>query len=324
MGMPMTDRTARRLLITDLDNTLYDWFGYFIPSFYAMVACGAEILGMREEDLLEEIRVVHQRHHDVEHPFALLETAAAEKLIRKTSFRKAAARLDPAFHAFNRSRCQLLRAYPGVLGTLRLLQGRGVCLVAYSESKKHAVMGRLQRLQLLRLFDRIYCRESSLTRHPNPERAQKLSANYPVERLVELRLDARKPAPEVLLAICDREGISPEESVYVGDSLAKDIMMANRAGIYAVWARYGEAHQRENYEKLVAISHWTDEDVARERYLAREATEARPDFTLSRGFREIRRIFISSPLERGVEALVELWERAFDLNGEASAIGGRR
>ena len=27
----------KKLLITDLDDTLYDWLGYFIPSFYGMV-----------------------------------------------------------------------------------------------------------------------------------------------------------------------------------------------------------------------------------------------------------------------------------------------
>lgn len=27
----------KKIIITDLDDTLYDWLGFFIPSFYEMV-----------------------------------------------------------------------------------------------------------------------------------------------------------------------------------------------------------------------------------------------------------------------------------------------
>jgi hypothetical protein len=64
------------LLICDLDNTLYDWVGYFVPSFYAMVDTAVQITGCERETLLDDFRREHRARGDSEQPFALLETEA--------------------------------------------------------------------------------------------------------------------------------------------------------------------------------------------------------------------------------------------------------
>jgi phosphoglycolate phosphatase len=56
--------------------------------------------------------------------------------------------------------------------------------------------------------------------------------------------------------------------------------MAKDAGLMAVWARYGDLAKRHNYRKLVAISHWTEEDVLRARELVRLAENLEPDATI--------------------------------------------
>lgn len=291
--MTIKARTPK-LLITDLDNTLYDWFGYFVPSVYCMIDRASEILRVPRQELIQELRKVHQRHHDVEHPFALLETSTATRLIEETSFSAVADLLDPAFHEFNKARICHLRLYPNVHHTLEDIRRRGVFLVAYSESKKHAIVDRLRRLRLLDLFDRVYCRESSRSLHPNPRRAKEISAGYPRHKLVEQPREARKPAPEVLLSICEREGIDPKDAAYVGDSRVKDILMANRAGVLAVWAKYGDLASRDDYDRLVAISHWTEEDIKRERAL-QSAESSSPDLILERSFSEIKKLFPRAP-----------------------------
>lgn len=63
-----------RLFITDLDNTLYDWVSFFTSSFYEMVGEAAGLLQADRGELLDQLRDVHRRHHNSEHPFALLET----------------------------------------------------------------------------------------------------------------------------------------------------------------------------------------------------------------------------------------------------------
>ena len=68
------DAPAIQLLVTDLDNTLYDWVTFFANAFYDMVGSAASILGVPEDRLLDELQEVHRERRDTEYPFALLET----------------------------------------------------------------------------------------------------------------------------------------------------------------------------------------------------------------------------------------------------------
>ena len=67
-----------RLVVTDLDNTLYDWVSFFVPSFYAMVDEAVELLQVARERLLDDLQEVHVRYGTSEQPFALLETKVVE------------------------------------------------------------------------------------------------------------------------------------------------------------------------------------------------------------------------------------------------------
>ena len=76
---------SKKLLVCDLDNTLYDWVGYFVPSFYAMVDKVIQITGCDREKLLDDFREVHEKHGDSEQPFALLETQTIKSFYRGSS-----------------------------------------------------------------------------------------------------------------------------------------------------------------------------------------------------------------------------------------------
>jgi phosphoglycolate phosphatase len=108
-----------------------------------------------------------------------------------------------------------------------------------------------------------------------------------MERITELSLHQMKPNPTVLLEICAAEGVAPHESAYIGDSIARDVLMAKRAGVFAVWAAYGAEHSPIMYEALERISHWTPEEVERERQLRDEAKTISPDLIAHREFAEV-------------------------------------
>ncbi len=63
--------------------------------------------------------------------------------------------------------------------------------------------------------------------------------------------------------------------------------MAKTAGVFAIWAKYGAFPKQENYKKLVRISHWTEEDIARERELKERAQEIEADYILGSTFSDI-------------------------------------
>lgn len=167
------------------------------------------------------------------------------------------------------------------------LHACGVNLVAHTESKLFSATGRMQLLGLTEYFSMLYCREASKSSHPSAGSFSKPLSGFPQNRVSELSHHQRKPNVEVVTEICEREGVPVSEAAYVGDSIARDIMMANEAGIYSIWAKYGSKSSKQDYEKLVRISHWSDEDVVRERVLAGKAQDVRPNAVLESSFDEI-------------------------------------
>ncbi|GAO38598.1 hypothetical protein SCH01S_16_01170 [Sphingomonas changbaiensis NBRC 104936] len=287
----MSERIAH--LVCDLDNTLYDWVGFFVPSFYAMLDKIVEIVGCDRDALIDDFRRVHRRNHDSEHGFAALETELLRSHFPQFSAIDLARHIDPALHAYNRTRKETLRTYPGVHETLAKLRSRGIRVLAHSEAKYHSIVDRLSRLSLFEHFDRIYCRERSPSSHPDPSKIRAIASDTDLDKVVELSHHQRKPSADVLLEICAREGAAVEASAYVGDSLAKDIVMANDAGLFSVWARYGTAVDPQTYEKLVRISHWTPEEIEQERSYRVRAETARPSAILENGFFELLNVLPS-------------------------------
>lgn len=287
MTQVLKKRMNKRLLVCDLDNTLYDWVSYFVSAFYAMVDEAVRVTGCDRDRLLDDFRNVHRKHHDSEHPFSLLETQTVRNLYAGKSPKEIVSLLDSAFYAFNSSRKENLQLYPGVREGLDALSQSGVVLVAHTESKLYAAVDRLTRLELTGYFRRVYCRERPQSNHPDPDTGNRWLEKFPLSKVVELSHHQRKPDPTVLLEICRDENVSKEDSAYVGDSMARDMLMARTAGVYSIWAKYGAQHKPEEYEKLVRITHWTGEDVARERELKEKARRIEVDYILENGFSEI-------------------------------------
>jgi FMN phosphatase YigB (HAD superfamily) len=276
-----------RLLICDLDNTLYDWVGYFVPAFYAMVDEAVRITGCDRDRLLDDFRDVHRVREDSEQPYALLDTQMIRDLFPRRSRSEVSRELASAFDAFNAARDRHLQLYPHVRETLNALRDAGVILAAHTESKLNAVVDRLTRLSITQYFRHIYCRQRTAVDHPERRSTDKTFGGFPMARVRELSHHQRKPDPSVLIEICSKEHISIAETAYVGDSIVRDVYLAKTAGAYAIWAKYGSASGTDEYQKLVRISHWSSDDVAREKMLGVAAQNSRPDYVLEKGFNEI-------------------------------------
>lgn len=81
--------------------------------------------------------------------------------------------------------------------------------------------------------------------------------------------------------------------VYVGDSLMKDVAMAQHVGVLDVHAAYGVVQHRPEYDLLRRVSHWTAEDVAREQQIAADS-DVTPSVTV-RSFKELLERFTFAP-----------------------------
>lgn len=275
-----------KVLVCDLDNTLYDWVSYFVPSFYAMVDKTVELIDCDRDLLLDDLREVHKIYHDSEHPFALLETNTVKNHFKGKTKSEVFDALNPVFHTFNSSRKRTLNVYPGVHETLKTLIENNVILVAHTESKLFAAVDRLRRLDLTQYFSRIYCREKVNTAYPSNQPSN-FFKDFPLNKIVELSHHQSKPDTSVLVEICNDYKISSSQAAYVGDSMTKDILMAKNAGVFAIWAAYGTKHPMGFYEKLVRVSHWTESDIKKEKELVKSIESIVPDYIARNSFSDI-------------------------------------
>jgi FMN phosphatase YigB (HAD superfamily) len=266
-----------RLLVTDLDNTLYDWVTYFVTAFYAMVDELVAIVPVGREQLLDEFRDIHRRHHNSEHPFAVLELPSLQTHFGAIPKHELLAKIDPALHAFNRARRDVLRLYAGVSETLVELAARGTTIVAHTEAVVPNAYFRLEMLGIRKSMKCLYALDGPEAAHP---RGTAAFGAPPPEFVHIVPPSERKPNPSLLLDICARENVRPGETWYVGDSLTRDISMAKQAGVLAIWAKYGTTFDRSLWTRLVRVTHWTDEDVAREAELRSQFANVQPDLSI--------------------------------------------
>ena len=270
---PVMPRMPRiELLVTDLDNTLYDWVGFFAKAFAAMVDVAVEILQVDREQLLDDLQAVHQRHHDSERPWSLAETKVALARWPGRTLAERKQHLDPAFHVFNRVRKQRLKLYPGVADTLATIRELGVPVVGHTEASAVNALHRIERLELASLLTRVYANDSGHALHGS-------GSDSPVE-VVPVPREIHKPDPRILLEVCAELGVAPERALYVGDSLTRDVSMARQIGMQAAWAAYGTRHAPADWATLVRVTHWTSEDLERVKQARDQFGDIVPDVTL--------------------------------------------
>lgn len=89
---------------------------------------------------------------------------------------------------------------------------------------------------------------SDLTTHIQHRKLRQLGITNYVDAIVTSEeAGAEKPAPVMFKMILSKLGVNPEDALYVGDSLKKDIMGAEAEGIKALWLSNKKS---ENYKTI--------------------------------------------------------------------------
>jgi phosphoglycolate phosphatase-like HAD superfamily hydrolase len=275
------------LLVTDLDNTLWDWFEIWYASFSALLNGIVSISGIPQEELEPEIRKIHQARGTSEYSYLIGELPALNDLHGPDANLQEI--YKDAIEAAREARRRVRRLYPGVLETLKLISAEGTTIAGYTESLAFVTSARVKKLGLDGVLDFLYSPED----HDFPEGVSPQDLRTLNDEAYELEHTEHrhtpqghlKPSPAVLEAmISELQGSA--DVAYVGDSLMKDIAMAQTVGALDVWAKYGLVQHRPEYALLQRVSHWTDEDVEREKQIAQQP-EVAPTIVLEHSFSEI-------------------------------------
>lgn len=278
------------LVVTDLDNTLFDWVAAWHASFSALLNGISIISEIPVSVLIPEIRQIHQNHGTSEYAFLIEEIPSLKQKYGSDDLLEVFAKPIQASRDARRS---ALRLYPGVMKTIDAIRGSGCLLVGYTESMAFYTNYRVRRLDLDLVLDFLYSpadhglpvgtTANEIRRYPE--------ASYRLRHTVhrETPKGEVKPNPSLLLDIVNGVGGNISSTLYIGDSLMKDVAMAQRASIRDVWAKYGTAQNRPEYKLLKEVTHWSADQVEYERKLTEQ--QVQPTVTLEESFSQLLDLF---------------------------------
>ncbi len=253
-----------KLIITDVDGTMASFWDYFVPAIRDFLQVISVKLDIPVSELAEDIGRVIDRRGTHEYPWLLEETSFAWKHFSKSPDKFREIFVRPFWNALDNNRTKYLRPFPQVLHTLAELKNQGVKIVGLSDAPDY--MARVRNQQIFDgLLDAVYALE---TVEPLADDIwQPISLDHGRARVNAMHTATRnlqtkfhvlpatyeKPNPAGVDRILEDFDVYPQETIFVGDSLTKDGVVAARRGIRFVWAHYGN-HLPAEYEEIVNYS----------------------------------------------------------------------
>ena len=201
--MPGTHGTGNREIkgvIFDMDNTLFD----FIEA--KLSACNAIVDSLGAGDPEDIFGYFLSGVHDFEDWRNIEDYLKDNEIYSKEMFYNCCT-------IYEDIKLQSIQAYPGVEETLSTLQDMGLALAIVTDAHTKNATQRLQKLHLLDSFDAL---------------------------LITDIAGAKKPAPEIFYHALNTLELLPEQTIFVGDSLRRDIEPAQKIGMITAHAAYGD------------------------------------------------------------------------------------
>lgn len=250
-----------RLVVTDMDNTLYSWVDYIVPAVEAMVDAVVKATGFSRLKVVQSLKAVYTAYESNEYPYALQESSIFKEFPEFGSFDKLV--IDPARAAFSNARKKYLKPYKGVVETLTALKARKIFVAALTDAPRNPAEQRVKRLGIDQLLTALYTMPG-FTFPAGPDGAALVAPDI-VQKEVEgayraacpvfeLPREWEKPNPAGLKKIIATYGLDPRDVLVVGDSMKKDIGAAQAVGCHDCWAEYGTYVSLEYRERLDIIS----------------------------------------------------------------------
>lgn len=208
-----------KAIIFDLDNTLTDFVKMKENSIEAAIDAMIDAgLTLPRSEIRRKIFDIYDRE-GIEHQRVFNHFLQQE--LGHIDHKKLAA----AIVAYRKARNSALVLYPHVHMTLVELVKRGIKLAVVTDAASLQAWLRLCYLQLQHVFDHVVTYEDT--------------GEY-------------KPSPAPFLRALNLLGVSPEETLMVGDWPERDMVGAGKLGITTVFARYGDTfgtvHSGADYE----------------------------------------------------------------------------
>lgn len=228
-----------KAVLFDIDNTMIDFMkmkrACVTAGVNAMVDAGLKMSRPKALKLLYELYELHG--------------IESQKIFQKFT-KKVYGKIDYKLVAYGtlayrKMRESYLVAYPNLISTLKKIKKKGYKLAVVSDAPVMEAWMRLVSLKIDGFFDEVVT-----------------------------KADARKqkthPAP--FRTALKRLGLKPEETIMIGDRIARDVKTAKKLGIHTIYARYGDQKpakigksgaefEIEDVSEVVSILDWFEKEA---------------------------------------------------------------
>jgi phosphoglycolate phosphatase len=245
------------LIVSDIDNTLFDWVQYYVHACGALLRHVEETINIPYAQLAVQARQVFETHGSIEYPFLVQELSSVISHYGGDIDRMLTEAVRPAREQFLNAAEPYLKPYDGVVATLVEVKKRfpRVPLVALTDAPRYVAMWKMNKLGLLDYFDAVYGlpdpRLPTSTEHGrvkvDPEILLKhlQQKNFGFKGKIRiLPDDYEKPGTKGLKMVLidfdmDEDASQRQRVLWIGDNLRKDVGLGIKLGVRTAWAEYG-------------------------------------------------------------------------------------
>ncbi|MBQ46069.1 MAG: hypothetical protein CMP10_01005 [Zetaproteobacteria bacterium] len=283
------NKAAAKLLVLDIDNTIFDWVSYYVHCMDALFNDLSSKTGISRAVLESQAKEVFTRQTSIEYPFLIQELPSVQKFYEYDANRILEEGVESSRQAFNNEARKHFLPYDGVERTLVEIKNKSdIQIVALTDAPCYVAMWKLKKMGLLDLFEAIYGLSDPVipVYSGQPMVAQDILIKHLSRKQFDfagavrvLPEEYEKPGTRGLRTILMDFGVDPSEVHWIGDNLRKDVLLGKLLGVSTGWAEYGATVDPEIKDRLLAFS--PDINVHKNIAMA-PADEAtpKPDYTL--------------------------------------------
>lgn len=304
-------------IITDLDNTVWNWFKCWHTSFKILKDEILKEFGVNEDLLLEQFETLHKKFGSTEYSFLF------ENLDILSPYLADSSKIDTIKHKYYKSLKDNIKVYEGVTDILKKAKKNGTKIIGFTESHDFFTKRRIKHLNLDGYFDIVYA--PLQPKNLNLENIKTYDSSFWETETTEFRYlpsSAKKPDAEILRVIIEDNKLDKEKVIYIGDKLHKDISMANDLKIISVHAKYGESHNNDEYELLKKVTHWSANEVEHE-----IKNDIVPNYILDKSYIQLKNHFKFSEFKENIiyntDNLIESWKEVVSVQKHFNEISLR-
>lgn len=199
MGAETIQQATVRGMIFDMDNTLFDFI------YAKLRACEAIVDHIGRGERHELFGYFRRDLYGFENPGNIKDYLIDMDCFSQNVF-------DECCRIYEDVKLSSIELYPGVMDTLKRLGSEDIVLAILTDAEMRETRLRLERTGINSLFDSVFTYD--ITGH-------------------------KKPSHEAFRYALGSMGLEPYETVFVGDSLRRDIAPAKQLGMRAIHASYG-------------------------------------------------------------------------------------